>query len=101
RSIASEVLLAEERERHRIAEGLHDRVGQSLAASNIRIHSLLAEESPEVLHRELAEINKSVKEIIAETRSLTFELSPPTLYVFGLEAALKWLSEQLTKKYAV
>ena len=99
RTLASEVLLAEERERHRIAIGLHDRVGQTLAACNIHARALLDETSIEVMKTGFAEINKTLKEIISETRSLTFQLSPPILYEFGLEPALKWLTQQMAKDH--
>ena len=39
-SMASEASLAEERERRRIATGLHDRLGQTLALSKMRIQTL-------------------------------------------------------------
>src|SRR5262249_26922216 len=40
RSMASEASLAEERERRRIATGLHDRLGQNLALSRMKLQSL-------------------------------------------------------------
>lgn len=101
RSLASEVLLAEERERRRIATGLHDRVGQTLAACNIRVRTLIDEVPADTSKRALSEINRTLKDIISETRTLTFELSPPTLYEFGLEPALKGLLEEVTKKHGL
>ena len=34
-----------------------------------------------------------------DTRSLTFELSPPVLYELGLEAGVEWLAEQFQAKH--
>ena len=39
--------------------------------------------------------SKLIAEAIAETRTLSFELSPPVLYDLGIKAALSWLGEKL------
>jgi signal transduction histidine kinase len=80
RSLAAELALSEERERRRIAQALHDRIGQVLALIHIRIGALLEASSDSGLVRELAAVRELVSESIAETRSLTYALSPPILY---------------------
>jgi signal transduction histidine kinase len=42
-----------------------------------------------------------VSESVTETRSLTFDLSPPILYELGFEAALEWLAERIQQQYGV
>jgi PAS domain S-box-containing protein len=101
RSLASELSLAKERERRRIATELHDRIGQSLAACKIKLGVLRASASSTGIAEPLNEIHELVDEIIQETRSLTFEVSSPILYELGLEAAVEWLAEQIQERHGI
>jgi len=100
-SLASELSLAEERERRRIARDLHDRIGQTLAICKIKLGALRASASSTGLAGPLDEIHELIDEIIQETRSLTFEVSSPILYELGLEAAVEWLVEQIQEQYGL
>ena len=97
RSLAAQMSLVEERERRRIASSLHDRVGQALALSTIKLRTLRAGITDTALTEPLDQIGLLLKDMLTETRSLTFELSPPILYEFGLEAALEWLCSNFQK----
>lgn len=96
RALATELNLAEQRERQRIATDLHDHLQQLLVLGKIRLGQAksLAEPIPA-----WANINKQVDEILSDalsyTRSLVAQLCPPVLREFGLAAALKWLGEQM------
>lgn len=100
-SLASQLCLAEERERRQIAIGLHDRVGQALVLCNYKIQDARSLISDETALARLDEVNALLRQLVAETRSLTFELSPPILYEFGLEAALEWLCENFQQEHAL
>jgi len=91
RRLASELSLSEERERRRVAVELHDGVGQLLALIKIKLAGL--REGGE--DGGLLEVLALVDQAIAQTRSLTFELSPLVLHELGFEAALEWLAAQL------
>jgi PAS domain S-box-containing protein len=99
RALATELSLAEERERRQLAETLHDRVSQSLALTNIKLQTMRDKIGNDELIEEFDAVSRLMKEILAETRSLTFELSPPILYEFGLEAALEWLCQHFEKTH--
>ena len=43
-------------------------------------------------------VKQQIDESIRQTRDLTFELSPTTLYTFGLEAAVEELAEQFAQR---
>ena len=94
RSLASELSLAEERERRRIATHLHDCIGQTLLVSKMKLSTLLESESCPGLAGSLGEIIEMIEQTIQNVRSLTFELGPPMLYMLGLESAVEWLVEQ-------
>ena len=100
RDLASEVVIAEERERRRVAERLHDDLGQLLALSQIRIGALAAIGDPVLREAECEAIEGLVEEALKRTRSITCELSPPVLYELGLEAALQWLVGQFEAQAA-
>jgi PAS domain S-box-containing protein len=100
-SLAAELSLAEERERRQIAVCLHDRIGQTLALSSIKLHELRPKIASPEISAELDELSLLLKDMLSETRSLTFELSPPILYEFGLEAALDWLCMHFQKSHGL
>jgi len=101
RSLASQLSLTEERERRRIAAALHDRVGQTLAISKMKLGALRQLASSTELAKPLDEIREFIEEIIRDTKSLTFELSSPILYELGLEAAVEWLAEQTQHRQGI
>jgi PAS domain S-box-containing protein len=96
-SLTEELLLTEERERRRLALLLHDSIGQSLAFSKREI-GVLQKSVPEETRRALDYVKQQIDESIRQTRDLTFELSPTTLYTFGLEAAVEELAEQFAQR---
>jgi signal transduction histidine kinase len=98
--MAFEAALAEERERRRIAQDLHDRVGQSLALARIKLDVVRDAATENVRAAILAAI-ELISTSIDDTRSLTFELAPPVLYDLGLTPALAWLCEDIEKRTGV
>jgi|GEM_PF-3784318 len=93
-SLATELTIAEERERRHIAQLLHDDIGQNLALINIRLKMLQEQIEDEKKAETLEEITGIISDTITATRSLTFDLSPPILYELGFEEALRWLLEK-------
>ncbi|HEV7300651.1 MAG TPA: DUF4118 domain-containing protein [Tepidisphaeraceae bacterium] len=100
-AVAAELMLAEERERRRIASVLHDVVGQHLALAQMKTDLLRRRAVEPDDARPLAEIHDLVDEAIRHTRSLTSELSPPVLYELGLVAAIQWLGDRLRDEHGV
>ena len=102
RSLSSDLVVTEERERRHIATELHDRIGQTLAVTKIKLAEVReASASNETAARALDDIKQYIEQTIQDTRSLTFELSPPVLYELGLEAALAWLANQTQEKHGL
>jgi PAS domain S-box-containing protein len=94
-SLAAELSLGEERERRRIATNLHDRIGQSLAFARLKIAGMAREKT------ELKPVQELIEQAIEDTRSLTFELSPPVLYELGLVPALEWLARKIQQEHRI
>lgn len=101
RALASELTLAEQRERRRLAQVLHDHLQQLLVAARMKIGSLVRRTEEPGLQESLAQIDRVVNQCIAESRSLTVELCPPVLYEGGLVAAVEWLARRMEEQHSL
>lgn len=101
RSMASEMSLTEERERRRIATGIHDQVTQTLAAIEMEFDALQRNYNNGYGVNNIHKIRELLDYVIRQTRSLTFDISPPVLYELGLEAALEWLTERFREEHHI
>ena len=96
-----ELTVTEEKERRKIAEYLHDDLGQIISIVSIKLSSITRGELPPAVKKTLEESSKLLREAIGETRELVYDLSPPILYELGLIAAIKWKLEQVEKKFGI
>lgn len=101
RRLASELSETEEKERRRMAEYVHDTIGQTLALCKIKLGSEPEGLNPEDRKAYLGEIRGLLDQLIQSTRSLTLELSPPVLYELGFEDALEWLTDRMQDQHNV
>lgn len=102
RDLTSELALAEERERRRIARGLHDEVGQVLGVVKIKLGELLDDAGlGDRAVRRVEEVRQHVEGMIRKIRSLTFELSSPVLHELGLEAAVQGLADRVAERHGI
>lgn len=97
RLMAVELTLAEERERHKLAEALHDDLGQLLAIARIKLASLDADERRGNLKAEFKDVVELIGQANESVRSLAFQMSPLMLYDLGLVQAIEWLAEEKRK----
>jgi PAS domain S-box-containing protein len=96
RRITSELMFAEQRERQRLAQVLHDGLQQILVAAKFRLASVPRSQN---VHRAAEEVLELVDDAIETSRSLTAELSPPILLQGDLFLALEWLARWMNDKY--
>jgi len=101
RSLSSELVLTEERQRRKIATELHDRIGQNLAVTKIKLGELRESYPSNLVAGQLSKIHEIVDQTIQDTRSLTFEISPPVLYELGLKPALESLIDQIQRQHKI
>jgi PAS domain S-box-containing protein len=91
----SDLILAEEAQRRHLAIVLHDHLGQSLAMAKIKMAGLLNSIQDEMLLAKLKAIETDISDAVKQTRSITYELSPPILHELGLIEALEWRLEKI------
>jgi PAS domain S-box-containing protein len=94
--LTAELSEAEDRERRRLAELLHDDLQQLLVGSKLRLNILARrlKGTPEL--REIVDETTSlIAESIHKSRGLSHELSPPVLHHGDLREVLQWLIEQI------
>jgi len=95
RALASELNLAEQRERKRIAIELHDYLAQLLALAIMKLSQV--KRKPENNTDLLNKAQEVVSEALNYTRTLVADLTPPMLHEFGLPSALRWLAEKMER----
>jgi PAS domain S-box-containing protein len=96
RALATELNLAEQRERNRLATELHDHLAQMLVLGRLKLSQ--ARQSGQVSGQAaelLVETEQALTESLSYTRTLVADLAPPVLREFGLPAALRWLSDRM------
>ena len=98
RKLVSQVTLAEQRERRRIAAGLHDDVCQSLVAAKTRLGSAALGPDNKVA---IAEAEAAMDNALQSLRTLMFDLCPPALHELELDGALAWLAGLFQRQYGI
>lgn len=104
RVLATELTLAEQEERDRIAQVLHDDLQQRLYALQIQFDLLREEQeqhSREVVQGDFVAIEEELLAAIRTTRHLSGDLSPPILHNEGLREAIAWLANQVQEQFGL
>jgi two-component system sensor histidine kinase UhpB len=87
REVGRAAIRAQERERRRIAQDLHDEVNQALTAVSLRLQASI-EQAPPQLRRELTETKRLSSQAMEELLALARQLRPAVLDDHGLLPAL-------------
>lgn len=101
RALSSELVLAEERERRRLAVQLHDGLGHSMVLARLKLEDLRRAMVDSRAVTQLDEVISIIERSVADMRSMTFEISPPVLHEVGLGAALAWLVEDGQSRHGI
>jgi signal transduction histidine kinase len=91
------IIMAQENERKRIAQDIHDTLGSMLSAAKLNLSGLDADKAPFTAEQAL-KYRASLKlldEVSAEMRNIAFNLMPAGLSKIGLPAAVKGLLDTL------
>lgn len=98
RILASELTMAEQRERKRLAEKMHDNLQQLLVGASLQLAALAKSEDKSPA--KIKSLQDLIDQSIACSRSLSSELCPPVLHG-GLADSLAWLAEWMKQQYGL
>jgi two-component system sensor histidine kinase UhpB len=92
---AARALSAQEAERQRIAQELHDEVGQTLTAVLLELKRV-ADHAPDPVAGEVRQVQETVRNGLDEIRRIARRLRPGVLEELGLSSALKSLAGEFS-----
>lgn len=102
RDLLKATIHAQETERKRIAQDLHDDVGAMLSAVKLSVNQIARNHQKPVQFQSIAKDTKSlIDETIDNVRRISKDLMPVTLENFGLIHALEELSNKLNASTAI
>jgi signal transduction histidine kinase/CheY-like chemotaxis protein len=94
-TLAVELIEAEERERQRIAELLHEDLQQILAGARYTLQSTRCADP------DLEQVQRLLEESIRKSKHLSQELSPTVLHYSNLSEALEWLCRKMRDQFGL
>ena len=100
REATGRVLAGQEAERLRIAQELHDQVGQELTAVLLGLARVEAR-VPAGLRDDVTEVQRAVRGSLEDVRRIAIELRPEALDDLGLQSALAVLCERFTERFGL
>ncbi len=101
RTLALELGRAEERERRRLGQVLHDNLQQLLVAAKLHLNSLTKPAVDRRLRQSAEKVWALLDESIQVTRDLSAELNPRIVHEEGLKASLQWLKTWMREKHGL
>ncbi|MGO9377143.1 MAG: PAS domain S-box protein [Dissulfurispiraceae bacterium] len=101
KALVKDLSLTEERERRRIANALHENIGQILALIKIELGALAESTHSAETYEEIGQIRDLIDQVSQFVRTLTADICPPILYEIGFYAAVQRLAGQFQGKYNI
>lgn len=100
RRMTAELTRAEQRERRKLAQLLHDDHQQTLVAARMHAERLEGA-TDEPIASTASRLVRLLDEAVGSARSLSHELSPQVLHTSGIAAALRWLAPRMEERYGL
>jgi signal transduction histidine kinase len=91
----------QDQERRRIARDLHDGLGQELAVAKMVLDKMFLQKPPQPQEETWIQASAIIDRAIQEVRTMSHLLHPPLLDEVGLQSALSWYVEGLTKRSGI
>ena len=98
RTLATELNLAEQRERTRLSAELHDYLAQLLVLGRMTLSQAKRSGLPPPGEALVKETEETLGKALTYCRTLIAELSPPVLQEHGLPAGLIWLADHMKRQ---
>jgi signal transduction histidine kinase len=99
RSLSGRILILQDEERRRMARGLHDSLGQYLAALKMNLDRFASEYAKQVAIA--SESSDIVEKCLAETRTISHLLHPPLLDECGFASAARLYVEGFSRRSGI
>jgi len=104
RAMAARLSAAEEEERRRLAQELHDQVGQYLTALSInlsRASTELPKEAADLVLPIMVDSQSIVEQMSDIIRNIMANLRPPVIEDYGLVAAIRWYTDRFSGRTGI
>ena len=102
KSLTSQLTLAEEQEKRRLAEQLHDNVGQCLAFCKMKLQLTLKSVPEQTTVDELDTVCEMLTQAMDHIKNVTYGLRSPVLKELGFEKAVSvWLQDDIERQHDV
>ena len=101
-ALSERLLTAQEEERKRVAQELHDSVGQALSAIKFVVERALSDTRPNDRRKStqaLRSVVPTVQSAVEEVRRISMALRPSSLDDLGLLATVFWFARELQSTY--
>ncbi|RPJ05114.1 MAG: PAS domain S-box protein, partial [Deltaproteobacteria bacterium] len=102
RQLSTELMNAQEKERRRVSQEIHDSIGSTLAATKYKVEAALSQASNNNLQTEAAlkSVIPVIQGAIDETRRIQMNLRPAILDDLGILATIGWFCRQYGSTYS-
>jgi PAS domain S-box-containing protein len=101
RRLSVRLMTMQDQERRRIARDLHDGLGQELAVAKMVLDKMFLEKPAQPQEQTWIQASSIIDRAIQEVRTMSHLLHPPLLDEVGLQSALGWYVEGLTKRSGI
>ena len=98
RALATDLTVAEQSARRKLATELHDYLAQLLVVARMKVGQLLKQDHDVEVRKMVQDVDNLLHQSLDYTRSLVSELTPQALYERGLGAALQWLGDHMGRQ---
>lgn len=100
KTLAAQLAISEEKDRHVIATHLHDQVGHALALARMQLDAAYQLSNEPEIKEQLTVVSDTLLQVLEDNQLLMLELGSPGLHGTGLPSAISdWLDGQIANHH--